>query len=72
MGLAQPNFGIYFCSASLPLVRNMQRSGFDLTLVGFGKSAVYHGDNEYCLLSDMQHAMQILALTIANVEKAEA
>lgn len=68
LGAAKP----FSISGSLPLVRNMQRSGFDLTLVGFGKSAVYHGDNEYCLLSDMQHAMQILALTIANVEKAEA
>jgi acetylornithine deacetylase len=55
---------------SLPLVRDLQRAGFDLTLVGFGKSAVYHGDNEYCLLSDMQDAIKILARTVANVEAA--
>ncbi|KUF97901.1 Avr3b-L2 [Phytophthora nicotianae] len=56
---------------NLPLVRDMQRGGFDLTLVGFGKSSVYHGDNEYCQLSDMKDAMKILALTIANVDAAE-
>jgi acetylornithine deacetylase len=48
----------------------MQRSGFDLTLVGFGKSSVYHGDNEFCQLSDMKDALKILALTIANVDAA--
>ncbi|KAI9915102.1 hypothetical protein PsorP6_007049 [Peronosclerospora sorghi] len=58
-------------SGSLPLVRDMQRRGFDLTLVGFGKSAVYHGDNEYCELQDMKAAFQILALTIAKVDMAQ-
>ncbi|KAL7998734.1 putative peptidase M20, bacterial exopeptidase dimerization domain-containing protein [Plasmopara halstedii] len=64
LGQAKP----FSISGSLPLVRDMQRGGFDLTLVGFGKSSVYHGDNEYCLLSDMKNAMKILALTIANVD----
>ncbi|TDH71732.1 hypothetical protein CCR75_007270 [Bremia lactucae] len=64
LGEAKP----FSISGSLPLVRDMQRSGFDLTLVGFGKSSVYHGDNEYCLLSDMKKAMQILALTIAHCD----
>ena len=58
-------------SGSLPLVRDLQRAGFDLTLVGFGKSSVYHGDNEYCCLSDMKDALQILARTVANVESGE-
>jgi acetylornithine deacetylase len=53
---------------SLPLVRDLQRAGFDLILIGFGLSTVYHADNEYCLLSDMKDAMKILARTIANVE----
>ena len=48
----------------------MQRGGFDLTLVGFGKSSVYHGDNEYCLLSVMNSAMKILARTIAKFDAA--
>jgi len=51
-------------------VRDLQRAGLDLTLTGFGKSSVYHGDNEFCQLSDMKAAIQILARTIANVEAA--
>ncbi|KAL4129192.1 hypothetical protein PRIC2_005203 [Phytophthora ramorum] len=57
-------------SGSLPLVRDLQRAGLDLTITGFGKSSVYHGDNEYCELSDMKDAIKILARTIANVEAA--
>lgn len=53
---------------SLPLVRDLQRAGLDLTLVGFGKSAVYHGDNEYCLLSDMKDAFKILARVVHYVK----
>ncbi|CAI5739070.1 unnamed protein product [Hyaloperonospora brassicae] len=49
----------FFISGRLPLVRDMQRGGFDLTLVGYGKSSVYHGDNEHCLLSDMKNAMLV-------------
>lgn len=57
-------------SGSLPLVRDLQRSGFDLILVGFGRTSVYHGDNEYCLLSDMSNAIKILSQFIYNVEEA--
>ncbi|RHZ41933.1 hypothetical protein DYB26_004266 [Aphanomyces astaci] len=56
--------------SSLPLVRDLQRAGLDLTLAGFGKSAVYHGDNEYCLLSDMKDAVRILGRFIHNVDSA--
>uniref|UniRef100_K3XD22 Peptidase M20 dimerisation domain-containing protein n=1 Tax=Globisporangium ultimum (strain ATCC 200006 / CBS 805.95 / DAOM BR144) TaxID=431595 RepID=K3XD22_GLOUD len=66
LGMAKP----YSISGSLPLVRDMQRGGFDLTLIGFGLSSVYHGDNEYCLLSDMKNAIKILARTIINVDEA--
>ncbi|TMW55677.1 hypothetical protein Poli38472_010559 [Pythium oligandrum] len=66
LGEAKP----FSISGSLPLVRDLQRGGFDLTLVGFGKSSVYHGDNEYCLLSDMANAMKILSHFILNVENA--
>ncbi|OQR90163.1 hypothetical protein THRCLA_09420 [Thraustotheca clavata] len=55
---------------SLPLVRDLQRAGLDLTLAGFGKSSVYHGDNEYCLLSDMQDGLAILARFIHLVDTA--
>ena len=55
---------------SLPLVRDLQRAGLDLTLAGFGKSSVYHGDNEYCLLSDMKDGLRILSRFISNVDNA--
>ncbi|KAG7395575.1 hypothetical protein PHYBOEH_003627 [Phytophthora boehmeriae] len=66
LGEAKP----FSISGSLPLVRDLQRAGLDLTLVGFGKSSVYHGDNEYCQLSDMKDAIKILARTVANVDGA--
>jgi acetylornithine deacetylase len=68
LGEAKP----FSISGSLPLVRDLQRAGFDLTLIGFGKSSVYHGDNEFCQLSDMKNAIKILARTIINVEEAHA
>ncbi|EQC26969.1 acetylornithine deacetylase [Saprolegnia diclina VS20] len=55
---------------SLPLVRDLQRAGLDLTLAGFGKSSVYHGDNEFCSLADMQDALLILGRFIHNVDSA--
>merc|ERR1712224_213858 len=38
----------YSISGSLPLVRYMQREGFDLQLDGFGLMSTYHANNEYC------------------------
>ena len=49
---------------SLPLVGDMQAAGFDIQLTGFGKSEVYHANNEFCLLSDMVNANKILLRTI--------
>ncbi|RHY92817.1 hypothetical protein DYB35_010025 [Aphanomyces astaci] len=60
----------YAIMGSLPLVRDLQRAGLDLTLTGFGKSSVYHGDNEYCLLSDMKDGLRILNRFIHNVDLA--
>eukprot|EP00298_Acanthocystis_sp_HF-20_P012350 c19845_g4_i1.p1 GENE.c19845_g4_i1~~c19845_g4_i1.p1 ORF type:complete len:434 (-),score=190.05 c19845_g4_i1:34-1335(-) len=50
----------YSICGSLPLVGEMQEAGYDLQVCGYGKSAVYHGDNEFCLLSDMKNAAKIL------------
>jgi acetylornithine deacetylase len=66
LGEAKP----FSISGSLPLVRDLQRAGLDLTMTGFGKSSVYHCDNEFCLLSDMKAGFRVLAHTIANVEAA--
>merc|ERR1712130_455002 len=47
-------------NGSLPLVKMMQKQGFDIQLCGFGLLAVYHGINEYCEIKDMQKAHEIL------------
>lgn len=56
-GSAKP----YSICGSLPLVGDLQEAGFDVQVVGYGKSSVYHGTDEYCLLSDMKDALKILA-----------
>mmetsp|Transcript_23440 Transcript_23440/g.34198 ORF Transcript_23440/g.34198 Transcript_23440/m.34198 type:complete len:90 (-) Transcript_23440:142-411(-) len=59
----------YSITGSLPLVRAMQNAGFDVQISGYGLSSVYHADNEYCLLSDMQDAFQILLRTVSIMDK---
>ena len=51
----------YSICGSLPLVAEMKEAGFDIQITGFGLLATYHCDDEYCLLSDMEDALQILA-----------
>jgi len=51
----------YSIGGSLPLVKDLQNEGFDIQITGYGKQSVYHGDNEYCLLSDMKNAAKILS-----------
>jgi len=64
LGEAKP----YSICGSLPLVRNLQRAGFDIQMSGYGKMSVYHADNEYCCLSDMANGFQILVKLIAKLE----
>lgn len=54
----------YSICGSLPLVGDLQEAGFDVQVSGYGKSSVYHGTDEYCLLSDMQDALKILAQAV--------
>lgn len=63
LGEAKP----YSICGSLPLVRDLQRAGFDLQVTGYGLSDTYHADNEYCKLSDMKNAHKILANMIASI-----
>jgi len=58
----------YSITGSLPLVREMQRAGFDIQITGYGLSKTYHADNEYALLSDMSDAFQILLRIISISE----
>jgi acetylornithine deacetylase len=59
----------YSINGSLPLVRQMQREGFDLQITGFGLSKTYHGDNEYALLSDMIKGGEIMWLWIDHLNQ---
>lgn len=58
----------YSISGSLPLVKQMQRAGFDLQLVGFGVMAVYHGNDEYTLLSDAVKGHAVIQRVLALLE----
>lgn len=58
----------YSICGSLPLVREMKDAGFDIQICGFGLSAVYHGDDEYCLLSDMVCAFKVLHQVCAKMD----
>lgn len=64
LGEAKP----YSVCGSLPLVDQLQAAGFDVQLIGFGLSAVYHADNEYCQLSDMRNAIKILSNMISLID----
>lgn len=44
----------------------------DLTAIGFGLMSVYHGQNEYVLLSDFKDGAKILSRFIANLEDQPA
>jgi len=67
MGEVKP----YSICGSLPLVREMKDEGFDIQITGFGLSSVYHGDNEYCLLSDMCNAFKVLHQIAVEMEKED-
>lgn len=62
----------YSICGSLPLVRDLQRAGFDLQVTGYGLSDVYHADNEYAKLSDLKDALKILARIIGKIDTTVA
>lgn len=49
----------YSIGGSLPLVGNMQADGFDIQIVGYGKSRAYHAANEHADLQHFREATQI-------------
>src|SRR3989338_4470134 len=65
-GTAKP----FSVTGSLPIVKTLQDAGFDLQLVGFGKSAVYHALNEYGSLNDFVDGYKILNLVISSLNSA--
>lgn len=67
LGEAKP----YSIGGSLPLIRDLQDSGFDVQISGYGISSRYHADNEYSLLSDFKKASKIIAGVISLFEESE-
>jgi len=59
-------------NGSLPLVKWMQKQGYDLQLCGFGLMSVYHGVNEYCTLADMQKAYEVILRIVCLLESVSA
>ncbi|CAE7939818.1 unnamed protein product [Symbiodinium sp. KB8] len=57
-------------NGSLPLVKMMQKAGFDIQMCGFGKMSVYHGVNEYCTFSEMTKAHEVIVRLICLLEMA--
>lgn len=53
---AQP----YSMTGSLPLVRDLQRNGFDVQITGFGRSTYYHAPNEQAELEHFRQGFAIL------------
>eukprot|EP00929_Paragymnodinium_shiwhaense_P085060 TRINITY_DN45523_c0_g1_i1.p1 TRINITY_DN45523_c0_g1~~TRINITY_DN45523_c0_g1_i1.p1 ORF type:complete len:539 (+),score=119.35 TRINITY_DN45523_c0_g1_i1:98-1714(+) len=55
-------------NGSLPLVKNMQKEGFDIQMCGFGLMSVYHGVNEYCEMDHMTKAYEVLLRIVCLLE----
>lgn len=53
---AQP----FAMTGSLPLVRDLQRRGFDVQITGFGRSTYYHAPNEQAELEHFRQGFAIL------------
>jgi len=67
IGRVQP----YSVGGSLPLVNDLQKAGYDIVMVGYGVSNVYHGVDEYCSLDDMQHGFTILNRVIDILNQSQ-
>lgn len=51
-------------TGSLPLVRDLQRRGYDVQITGFGESRSYHAPNEVAKLGDFEDGIRILGRLI--------
>ena len=57
----------YSMTGSLPLVRDLQRRGFDVQITGFGESRSYHAPNEQGQLSDFEDGLKVLGKLLQYV-----
>jgi acetylornithine deacetylase/succinyl-diaminopimelate desuccinylase-like protein len=56
----------YSMTGSLPLVRDLQRRGFDVQITGFGRSTYYHAPNEQAKLEHFVQGFDILRRLLAE------
>lgn len=59
----------YAINGTLPLVRWLQESGFDIQIVGYGRSDAYHADNEFLELESMKKAFKILMRITSKLDQ---
>jgi acetylornithine deacetylase/succinyl-diaminopimelate desuccinylase-like protein len=52
-------------TGSLPLVRDLQRRGFDVQITGFGRSTYYHAPNEQAHLEHFRQGFAVLEQVLA-------
>jgi acetylornithine deacetylase len=58
----------YSIGGSLPLVRELQDSGYDVQISGYGFSNRYHADNECVSLENMKQALRIVSKVVSLLE----
>jgi len=56
-------------TGSLPIIRDLQDSGFDVQITGFGTMAAYHAHNEYGMLSDFHKGFTVCSEVVATLDK---
>jgi acetylornithine deacetylase len=54
-------------TGSLPLVRDLQRRGFDVQITGFGRSVYYHAPNEQAELEHFRQGFRTLCELLARL-----
>jgi acetylornithine deacetylase/succinyl-diaminopimelate desuccinylase-like protein len=60
--------GRYSMTASLPLVRELQRDGFDVQITGFGIGACMHAPDEHGRLQDFMDGLAVLWHVVEHLE----
>jgi len=60
----------YAIGGSLPLIRELQDSGYDVQISGYGFSSRYHADNEAVSLASLKQATKIMAGIIATMHSS--
>jgi len=62
----------YSLTGSLPLVRDLQREGFDIQIVGYGLMKTYHAKNDHALITDFNQGFDVLTDVIRQASAKQA